>query len=77
MAFRRLDFNRDGFLTEEDFLEVSWWSKIILLFSFAILLPTPLRNIISLQIQWPLVQGDVESSQLQRIFQHCDQVGTG
>ena len=36
-----------------------------------------LRNIISLQIQWPLVQGDVESSQLQRIFQHCDQVGTG
>ena len=22
MAFRRLDFNRDGFLTEEDFLEV-------------------------------------------------------
>ena len=34
-----------------------------------------LRNITSLQIQWPLVQGDVESSQLQRIFQHCDQVG--
>ena len=33
VAFRRLDFNRDGYLTEEDFLEVlclkSWGLKYI------------------------------------------------